>query len=230
MKPPRPRVIGLTGSIGMGKSTVAAMARRLGVPVDDADATVRRAMAPEGAAFAAIAESFPAVMRDGLIDRRTLGQLVFNDSAALARLEAILHPLVARERVAFLAQARRRGSRLAILDIPLLFERDLASAAETVLVVSAPSFVQRARVLRRPGMTPARFGAVLALQMPDRDKRRLADFVLPTGLGRADTCKRLRRILKAIDSGKAPLNKPHSNRHIGKLHARNRPRYRNHRP
>ena len=218
----RPRVIGLTGSIGMGKSTVAGMARRLAIPVDDADRTVREALAPRGAAFKAVIRAFPSVQRDGIIDRGLLGKLVFNDPGQLAVLEAILHPLVAEERRRFLRMAGRRGARLAILDIPLLFERDLATAAELVLVVSAPPFVQRGRVLRRSGMTPERFAAIRALQMPDREKRRRADFVLPTGLGRADTCRRLRRILKQIDSGQ-----PHGQQ--GK-HARNRSRYRNHRP
>jgi dephospho-CoA kinase len=192
-------VLGLTGSVGMGKSTAAAMLRRLGVPVHDADATVHRLMAPGGAAVAAVAKAFPDARRkDGGIDRVALGRRVFADAKALQRLERILHPLVRQSQQRFLAAARARREPLVVLDVPLLFETGGKAHWDKVLVVSAPAAVQRARVMARPGMTEARFRAILAKQMPDREKRRRADYVVPSGLGRALTYRTLRRILREL--------------------------------
>ncbi|MFG1360766.1 dephospho-CoA kinase [Xanthobacter pseudotagetidis] len=173
--------LGLTGSIGMGKSATAAMFRDLGVPVHDADAAVHLLYA--GAAVAPVEAAFPGVTRDGAIDRPALSARVLNDAAAMARLEAIVHPLVRAEENKFLDAARRAGARLAVLDIPLLFETGGDRRVDAVAVVSAPIAVQRARVLDRPGMTEARFEAILAKQMPDAEKRRRAHFVIDTGRG-----------------------------------------------
>lgn len=174
-------VLGLTGSIGMGKSATAAMFRDMGVPVHDADAAVHLLYA--GAAVAPVEAAFPGVTRDGVIDRPALSARVLNDAAAMARLEAIVHPLVRAEENKFLDAARRAGARLAVLDIPLLFETGGDRRVDAVAVVSAPIAVQRARVLDRPGMTEARFEAILAKQMPDAEKRRRAHFVIDTGRG-----------------------------------------------
>ena len=192
-------VLGLTGSVGMGKSTAAAMLRRLGVPVHDADATVHRLMAPGGAAVAAVAKAFPDTRRkDGGIDRVALGRRVFADAKALQRLERTLHPLVRQSQQRFLDAARARREPLVVLDVPLLFETGGKARWDKVLVVSAPAAVQRARVMARPGMTEARFRAILAKQMPDAEKRRRADYVVPSGLGRALTYRRLKRILREL--------------------------------
>jgi dephospho-CoA kinase len=193
-------VVGLTGSIGMGKTTVATMCRRLGIPVDNADDVVHRLLAPNGAAFAAVAAKFPQAVRNGQIDRVMLGAIVFADSGQLATLEGIIHPLVARARQAFLARCERQKRRLVVLDIPLLFEKKLEDQVDVIVTVSAPAFIQRARVLARPGMTPQKFENILARQMPDAEKRRRSTYVIPTGRVRAITLKYLRRILKRIDS------------------------------
>ncbi len=192
------KVLGLTGSIGMGKSTAASMLRRLSLPVHDADATVHRLLAAGGAAVPAIAEAFPGVVRDGAVDRAALGARVFGDRAALARLEAIVHPLVRRQTDRFLAASRRRRAPMAVLDVPLLLEGDGHRRCDLVAVVSAPPAVQRQRVMARPGMTESRLAAILAKQMPDREKRRRADVVIPTGLGRAVTMRRLTRLVRAL--------------------------------
>ncbi len=198
-------VLGLTGSIGMGKSAAATMLRRLGVPVFDADHFVHQSMAPGGAAAAAVAAAFPGVRNaEGGIDRTLLGRRVFGDGPALGCLEAIVHPMVVAGENRFLAHARARGEPLAVLDIPLLFETGAERRCDYVLVVSAPAFLQRQRVLRRPGMTGGRFAAILAKQMPDREKRRRADFVVPTGLGRHLTLRRLQRIVTELRSGSRP--------------------------
>jgi len=190
------KVLGLTGSVGMGKSTIAAMLRRMRVPVYDADAAVHRALAPGGEAVAAVLREFPTVGRGGGIDRRALGAQVFGDRAALRRLEAILHPLVARDERRFVALARARRRRLVVLDVPLLYESKGEERCDLVLVVWAPSFLQRVRVLKRPGMTAARFSFIRAQQTSEREKRRRADFLVPSGLGRADTWRRLTRVLR----------------------------------
>lgn len=189
-------MLGLTGSIGMGKSTVAAMFRRLAAPVFDADAVVRALQAPGGRALADIGRLFPGVTGPDGLDRGALGQRVFADPHALKRLEAVLHPLVEAARHAFLSRHRRRP--LVVLDVPLLFEAGGWRACDAVAVVSAPARVQRARVLARPGMTPARLDAVLARQMPDALKRRRADYVIPTGLGRRTTWVAVRRLARTL--------------------------------
>jgi dephospho-CoA kinase len=192
------KVLGLTGSIGMGKTTAALLLRRLGLPVHDADAAVHRLLGPGGAAVLAVAAEFPGVVRDGSVDRKALGARVFGDDRAMRRLERILHPLVRQDSARFLKQARRRGARVAVLDVPLLFEVGRDRDCDATLVVSAPALVQRARVLARPGMTEQRFQEVLARQMPDAEKRRRADYVVPTGLGRRLTLRRLQRVLKDL--------------------------------
>jgi dephospho-CoA kinase len=192
-------VLGLTGSIGMGKSTAAAMLRRLGVPLFDADQAVHRLLAPGGDGVRLVSDTFPGVeTAAGGIDRALLGQRVFADAEALPRLEAIVHPMVAAEEKRFLNRARARRERLVVLDIPLLFETGAERRCDYVLVVSAPAWVQRQRVLRRPGMTEIRLAAILGKQMLDREKRRRADFVVPTGLGRNLTLRHLRRIIRLL--------------------------------
>ncbi|MGI4879814.1 MAG: dephospho-CoA kinase [Janthinobacterium lividum] len=189
-------VLGLTGSIGMGKSTVAAMFRRLKVPVFDADATVHALQAPGGAAIVPIAAAFPGVVADGVLDRAALGAAVFGDSDRLRTLEAIVHPLVAAARARFMARYRTR--QLVVLDIPLLYERGGAGQCDLVAVVSAPPDIQRARVLARPGMTPAKFDAILARQVPDAEKQALADVVIPTGGSKIATWRAVKAIVAGV--------------------------------
>ncbi|MGH7097202.1 MAG: dephospho-CoA kinase [Stellaceae bacterium] len=192
-------ILGLTGSIGMGKSTAAATLRRLGMPLFDADRAVHRLLAPGGGAVARVAAAFSGTRDEaGGIDRWRLGARVFGDPAALVRLEAILHPMVRAEERRFIARARARRNPIVVLDVPLLFESGGAERCDYVLVVSAPLFLQRQRVLRRPGMTEARFAAILAQQMPDAEKRRRADFVVVTGLGRGLTLRRLKAVLRIL--------------------------------
>ncbi|OAN50340.1 dephospho-CoA kinase [Paramagnetospirillum marisnigri] len=186
------RILGLTGSIGMGKTTAAAMLRRLRVPVHDADATVHALFAPGGAAVAAVDAAFPGVVKDGAVDRKALGAVVFSDSVALKRLEAIVHPLVRAAERRFLARCRRLRQSLVVLDVPLLFEGGGWKNCDKVAVVTAPAFLQAQRVLARPGMTEERLKAILAKQMPDVEKRKRADFVIQTGLGKAFALRRLR--------------------------------------
>ncbi|HTZ37329.1 MAG TPA: dephospho-CoA kinase [Stellaceae bacterium] len=195
-------VLGLTGSIGMGKSTAASVLRRLGVPLHDADAEVHRLLAPGGKAVAAVEAAFPGVSRDdGGIDRRRLGERVFGNPPALRRLERILHPMVRAAERRFLARARARRDKLVVLDIPLLYETDRIDRVDGVLVVSAPPRLQRQRVLRRAGMTPARFAAIVGAQLADREKRRRADFVVDTGLSRAASARRLAAIVRRVRQG-----------------------------
>jgi dephospho-CoA kinase len=199
-------VLGLTGSIGMGKSTAAATLRRLGVAVFDADRVVHRLIEPGGGAVEQVAVAFSAVRsKSGGIDRGLLGQRVFADPAALQRLEHILHPMVAAAEKRFLAHARARREPLAVLDIPLLFETGGDRRCDYVLVVSAPAFVQRQRVLRRPGMTEIRLAAILQKQMPDREKRRRADFVVATGSARHLTLRRIRAIVRLLRGNSASI-------------------------
>lgn len=192
-------VLGLTGSIGMGKSTAALMLKRLGCPVHDADAAVHDLMRPGGKAVCAVAAAFPGCLDEkGGIDRRKLGGLVLGDDAKLKALEAILHPLVHEAERRFLDRARMRGARLAVLDIPLLFETGGDARCHAVAVVSAPHFLQRARVLARPGMTFEKFHQILSRQMPDGDKRRRAAWLLPTGLGKRFTYRRLKSLVDML--------------------------------
>lgn len=191
-------IVGLTGSIGMGKSTAAAMCRQLGVRVYESDAAVHRLLERGGAAVAAISAAFPGVVRDGSVDRAALGREVFGDDAALRRLERILHPLVWRGQDAFLGHAAARRERLVVLDVPLLFETQGDRRCDATVVVSAPAFLQRQRVLIRPGMTEERLRDVLARQMSDAEKRRRADFLVHSGLGKRRTLIELRRIVKLL--------------------------------
>jgi dephospho-CoA kinase len=204
-------IIGLTGSIGMGKSEASKMFRRLGVPVYDADAAVHRVMAPGGAAVAPVDAAFPGVVTDGRIDRQALGQRVLGNKDALKQLEAIIHPRVRLEQVKFLHAAARRRVPLVVLDIPLLFETGGDRRCDVTAVVSAPATVQTLRVLRRPGMTPERLANTLKHQMPDRLKRQRADVVLPTGLGRRLTLDSIRNLLRRLRSRRGS-NWPPANR------------------
>ncbi len=189
-------ILGLTGSIGMGKSAAARAFRRLGVPIHDADKAVHALLAEGGQAVTAIGEAFPGVVRDGAVDRQALARRVFDDDEALARLEALLHPLVRRAEQQFLKAARAHGRPLVVLDIPLLFETGGENRCDAVAVVSAPAFVQAQRVLKRPGMTRERLQSILARQMPDAEKRRRADFVIPTGLGLDFSLRAIREIVR----------------------------------
>jgi dephospho-CoA kinase len=195
-------VVGLTGSIAMGKSTTAGMFRAFGWPVFDADLAVHDLMGPQGAAVAAVLAAFPGVgSPEAGIDRGALGRAVFEDRAALARLEGILHPRVRHAEERFLAHARRRGERAALLDIPLLFEGGGWKRCDLTVVASASAHLQAVRALARAGMTRAKLDAILAKQMPDREKRRRADFVVRTGLGRARALADVRRVVRAATAG-----------------------------
>src|SRR5471032_2034403 len=189
-------VLGLTGSIGMGKSTTAKMFAAEGVPVHDADAVVHRLY--EGEATPLIEAAFPGTTKDGKVDRAALGQRVLGDDAAIKKLEAIVHPLVAKARDRFLAEAERSGAAVAVLDIPLLFETGGDARCDAVVVVSAPAEVQRTRAFERPGMTEGKLAAILAKQMPDEEKRRRADFVVDTSQGFEHAHDQVRDILKAV--------------------------------
>jgi dephospho-CoA kinase len=191
-------VVGLTGSIGMGKTTVAAMFREAGAEVWSADEAVHRLYLEGGDAAGPVGALFPEAIADGAIDRDRLAAIVLRDAGALARLEAIVHPLVAADRARFLQDARARGAPLAVLDIPLLFETGGERAFDAVVVVSAPAEVQRARVLARPGMTAEKFAAILARQSPDEEKRARADYVIATGGPLAETRRSVRRAVKDL--------------------------------
>jgi dephospho-CoA kinase len=177
------KIIGLTGSIGMGKSATAQMFAEAGAAVYDADAAVHRLYARGGAAVAPVAAVFPEAITDGGVDRATLAALVLGDANKLKQLEAIVHPLVRMEQMAFIQSARDNGYAVAVLDMPLLFEGGGDRFVDAVVVVSAPADMQSARVLARPGMTAEKFAAILAKQMPDADKRARAHFVIDTGQG-----------------------------------------------
>jgi dephospho-CoA kinase len=192
------KVIGLTGSIGMGKSTTADLFRRRGIAVYDADQAVHRLSGPKGRAVAAIAAAFPDAVGAAGIDRARLGARVFADPAALRRLEAILHPLVKDERRRFIAQARAARRQLVVLDVPLLLETGGERDIDYLVVVSCPAFLQAARALARPGMTPARLAAVRARQMPDWQKRKQADRVIATGAGRRPVLRQIELIRRQL--------------------------------
>ncbi|WP_431469198.1 dephospho-CoA kinase [Sphingosinithalassobacter sp. LHW66-3] len=189
-------VLGLTGSIGMGKSTVAQMFADEGIPVFDADAVVHRLQGPGGQLVAEIEAAFPDTTGDAGVNRTALGEAVFGDPAALARLEALVHPAVAAERERFLAA--NSDAPLVLLDIPLLFESGGWRQVDRIAVVSAPAEVQRARVLARPGMTEDRFEAIRAKQLPDAEKRARADFVIPTGGSLDATRAALREVIACL--------------------------------
>jgi dephospho-CoA kinase len=191
-------VLGLTGSIGMGKSAAASAFRRLGIPVYDADRAVHRLTRRGGAAVAAVEKAFPGVVKNGAVDRVELGGRVFKNPAALKRLEAILHPMVRAEEGRFLTKHRARRTPVVVLDIPLLLETGGEKRCDAVIVVSAPQFLQDRRVMKRPGMTRERLAEVKAQQMPDAEKRRRADFVVQTGLDRRSSMVALRRVLERV--------------------------------
>ncbi len=189
-------ILGLTGSIGMGKSTTAALFQARGIPVHDADATVHALY--RGLAVPLIAAAFPDAVRDGAVDRLSLSAAVLGKPEAMSRLEAIIHPLVREDEAIFLRGCRQRGAGLAVLDVPLLLETGGESRCDAVLVVSAPEAVQRARVLARPGMTPERLDAILARQMPDAQKRACAHFIVDTSRGVVAAGRQVGSILAAL--------------------------------
>ena len=192
----RPLILGLTGSIGMGKSTVAAMFRELGGPVFDADAEVRAMQGPGGSLVPAIETAFPGCTDDSGVVRDRLGAIVFSDPDALDRLEAIVHPAVRDARTAFMAD--HVGTALVVFDIPLLFETGADAEVDKVVVVSAPEEVQHARVLARPGMTEERLAGILSAQMPDADKRTRADFVIDTGTSIRETAMAVKDLVEKL--------------------------------
>ncbi|MDD3028768.1 MAG: dephospho-CoA kinase [Alphaproteobacteria bacterium] len=180
-------VLGLTGSIGMGKSTVADMLRELGFPVFSSDAFIHKALDRDGKAVPTVASLFPETYRDGAIDRVLLGALVFSDPEKLQRLEGVLHPLVRKAETAFIQEARKKNARAAVLEIPLLFETKAETMCDFVLCVSAPLRIQRARVLRRRNMTEKKLQAIRARQRPESEKKRRSDIIIPTGGSVAQT-------------------------------------------
>ena len=181
------KILGLTGSIGMGKSETARMFKTLRIPVFEADAAVHKLLATNGAAVPYIEKNFPDCVVNGVVDRQALGKKVFANETLKKQLEAIMHPLVQEEEKRFLKRMQQQRRRLVVLDIPLLFETDAAKRCDEVLVVTAPAMVQRHRVLQRTGMTEQKFQDILHLQMPDSEKRRRADRVIHTGLGKRVT-------------------------------------------
>ena len=191
-------ILGLTGGIGMGKSTAAAAFRRARIPVFDADAAVHRLQARGGRAVRAIAEAVPGTVRDGAVDRSTLRHIVLGNPDALTRLEGILHPMVRQEERAFVARARRRGDRAVVLDIPLLLETGGDQRVDRIVVVSAPRDVQTHRIRARRRMSDSDIAAVIARQMPDGEKRRRADVVIRTGLSRNVSLKALSRLINEV--------------------------------
>ena len=190
------RTIGLTGSIGMGKSATAEVFRSLGVPVHDSDRAVHEIY--EGSAASLVAAAFPKAVGENGIDRRKLGDLVLHNPVEMKRLEALVHPLVSAHRKAFLEKARADGARIAVCDVPLLFETGLDREMDAVVVVSAPFQVQKARVLARPGMTEERFSAILQKQWPDEDKRRRAHVVIDTSRSIDDARQQITNLLRAL--------------------------------
>jgi dephospho-CoA kinase len=192
----KPFIIGLTGSIAMGKSETARLFAAEGVPVHDSDAVIHKLYGKGGAAVAKIAEVFPGVVRDGAVDRAALSATVMRDPGGLKKLEALVHPLVAADRQAFLAGAK--GEAIVVLDIPLLFETGADAQMDALVVASAPAEVQRARALSRPGMSVEKFESLLARQLPDVEKRAKAHFVVVTDQGMDHARDQVRMILAAI--------------------------------
>ncbi|HUT49333.1 MAG TPA: dephospho-CoA kinase [Alphaproteobacteria bacterium] len=191
-------IIGLTGSIGMGKTTAGTMLKRLGVPVYDADAAVHRVFAHGGGAVEPVGRAFPGTVKDGAVDRDALGAAVLGDREKLARLEAIVHPQVRDVQRAFLRRAARTRRGMVVLDVPLLFETGGERRCDYTVLVSAPRDIQARRVLRRPGMTAEKFAAILARQMSDYEKRKRADFIVLTALDKGRTMAQLARIVATL--------------------------------
>ncbi len=200
-------ILGLTGSIGMGKSTATQVLRECGVPVHDADAVVHALLARDGAAEASVKAAFPAAIRDGAISRAALGEIVFADGAALTRLEAIVHPLVHQSEQAFLARHRAAGAPLVVLDIPLLYETGAERRVDAVLLMTAPPAVQRARVLGRAGVAEKRFDQIMAKQLPDAEKRRRAQYVVSTARPHSYTADELRHLVDTLTAGDNARNR-----------------------
>jgi dephospho-CoA kinase len=194
-------VLGLTGSIGMGKSTTAKMFVDEGVPVHDSDEAVHRLYAGEAAPL--VEAAFPGTVVDGRVDRERLSRHVIGNAEAIRRLEGIVHPLVRADANRFLAHHRAAGAPLAVLDIPLLFETGGRERVDHVVVVTAPPAMQRERVLARPGMTPDKFEAILARQVPDAEKRRLADYIIDTGYGMEAAREQVRRVIRDVTREKS---------------------------
>lgn len=201
-------VLGLTGSIGMGKTTAAAAFRRQNIPVHDADATVHQLMSVGGPSVEAITRAFPQCVVDGVVDRRALGAQVFDDDRAMQTLEGILHPMVRREEKIFLKKHALLGAPIVVLDIPLLFETGADERCDAVAVVTAPDFVQRQRVMARRDMTREKMAAILARQIPDAEKRHRADFIIQTGQGRADALRNIKEIVRLICGRSDTTHKP----------------------
>jgi dephospho-CoA kinase len=202
-------LIGLTGSIGMGKSTTAAMFREAGVPVYDADAAVHDLYHEGGAAVGPVGEAFPGTVKAGRVDREALRQAVLGKPDALKQLNAIVHPLVGRDRVGFFQKAEADGADMVVLDIPLLFETGGHANVDAIVVVSAPADMQRERVLARPGMTPERLDAILAQQLADAEKRARAHFVVDTSRGLAPAREQVAEIIATM---RDPQRRPASPR------------------
>jgi len=192
----RPYLVGLTGSIGMGKSETAKLFARLAIPIYDSDAAVHALYEPGGAAVAAIAKAFPGTVKDGRVDRAELSKHLAADKTAFKKLETIVHPLVARDQASFLERAA--GAEMVVLDIPLLFETGGHGRMDAVVVVSAPQEVQRERVLARPGMTPDKLDQILSRQMPDAEKRAKAHFVVETDKGIAHAFEQVKAVVAAL--------------------------------
>jgi dephospho-CoA kinase len=195
---PRPFIVGLTGSIGMGKTETAKLFARLGIPIHDADAVVHALYDKGGAAVGSIGEVFPESVKDGRVDRTALAARLAGDEAAFQRLEAIVHPLVREAERSFLDAAVQRGDGVVVLDIPLLFETEGDARVDAVIVVSAPPEIQRARVLAREGMTLEKLEAIHARQVPDVDKRAKADFVIETDKGLAHAFESVKKIIAQL--------------------------------
>jgi len=191
-------VIGLTGSIGMGKSTVANQFSALGIPVCSADAIVHILMSKGGAAVEEIGTHFPGAVTSGTVDRKKLGDIVFNDKKKLKLLEEILHPLVVAAENNFIHIKRRKGARMVVLEIPLLYETEAEKRCDLVVVVTAPAFIQRQRVMQRPGQTTEKLDRILSLQMPDHEKRGRADMIIETGLGKYHSFRQVAELVANI--------------------------------
>lgn len=193
-------VIGLTGSIGMGKSVLARQFRKLGVAVHESDKVVHKLLGPRGAAVEKVAKAFPAAFKKGVLDRKVLGGIVFKDPAARKKLEKILHPMVRASSLKFLNLCRTQGRKMAVLDIPLLFETGQARRFDHIVCVTAPQFVQTRRVLSRNNMTRKRLNAILELQLPDAVKQQRSDTVINTARGYRATMGDLRRLIEQLDA------------------------------
>ena len=191
-------IFGLTGSIGMGKSTAANMLKILGVPVHDSDVAVHAALKPRGAAFEEVAVTFPGAWdkKNRIIDRKALGDIVFHDKVQMKRLEAILHPIAAASQKKFIMEMRAKGKKAVVLEIPLLFETGAESRVDYTICVTSPLAIQKRRVMARKNMTEEKFRNIVASQMPDAEKQARADFVVQTGMGYATTFRELRKVLK----------------------------------